>query len=89
MMCSIEELGLTVICTGGTRIRIYIFQKDAEVGSSAISALGLDDVVFTMRLHPTADCYSVTGIAREAAATFRKEFHPPVVTPTGNDETKQ
>ena len=32
------------------------------------------------------DCYSVIGIAREAAATFRKEFHPPVVTPTGNDE---
>ena len=32
------------------------------------------------------DCYSVIGIAREAAATFRKEFHPPVVTSTGNDE---
>ena len=26
------------------------------------------------------------GIAREAAATFGKEFHPPVVTPTGNAE---
>ena len=32
------------------------------------------------------DCFSVVGIAREAAATFRKEFHPPVVTPTGNAE---
>ena len=26
------------------------------------------------------------GMAREAAATFRKEFHPPVVTKTGNGE---
>ena len=32
------------------------------------------------------DCFSVVGIAREAAATFRKEFHPPVVTATGNAE---
>jgi len=32
------------------------------------------------------DCYSVVGIAREAAATFGKEFHPPVVKPTGNNE---
>ena len=66
---------------------IYIFQKDAEVGSSAISALGLDDVVFEYEITSNrVDCYSVIGIAREAAATFRKEFHPPVVTPTGNDE---
>ena len=32
------------------------------------------------------DCYSVVGIAREAAATFRKPFFPPVVTATGNNE---
>ena len=32
------------------------------------------------------DCYSVVGIAREAAATFNKEFKPPVVTETGNNE---
>ena len=32
------------------------------------------------------DCYSIIGIAREAAATFRKPFTPPVVTETGNAE---
>ena len=32
------------------------------------------------------DCFSILGIAREAAATFKKEFVPPVVTETGNDE---
>ncbi|MFQ8901232.1 MAG: hypothetical protein ACLR7D_04290 [Lachnospira eligens] len=31
-----------------------------------------------MRSHLTrVDCYSVIGIAREAAATFRKPFVPP------------
>ena len=32
------------------------------------------------------DCFSVLGIAREAAATFDKKFVPPVVTETGNNE---
>ena len=66
---------------------IYIFGDDAVVGESAIKALGLDDVVFEYEITSNrVDCFSVVGIAREAAATFGKEFHPPVVTPTGNDE---
>ena len=32
------------------------------------------------------DCYSVIGIAREAAATFQKPFYPPVVEVKGNSE---
>ena len=88
MMCSIEELGSNRdMYPEAPEYGIYIFQKDVEVGSSAISALGLDDVVFDYEITSNrVDCYSVIGIAREAAATFRKEFHPPVVTPTGNDE---
>ena len=88
MMCSIEELGSNRdMYPEAPEYGIYIFQKDVEVGSSAISALGLDDVVFEYEITSNrVDCYSVVGIAREAAATFRKEFHPPVVTPTGNDE---
>ncbi len=88
MMCSIEELGSNRdMYPEAPEYGIYIFQKDVEVGSSAISALGLDDVVFEYEITSNrVDCYSVIGIAREAAATFRKEFHPPVVTPTGNDE---
>lgn len=40
-----------------------------------------------MRLHPNrVDCFSMLGIAREAAATFGKEFVPPVVEKTGNSE---
>ncbi len=88
MMCSIEELGSnTDMYPEAPEYGIYIFQKDVEVGSSAIEALGLDDVVFEYEVTSNrVDCYSVIGIAREAAATFRREFHPPVVTPTGNAE---
>ena len=32
------------------------------------------------------DCYSVIGIAREAAATFNKKFVPPAVEVKGNSE---
>ena len=66
---------------------IYIFDDDAVVGESAVKALGLDDVVFEYEITSNrVDCFSVVGIAREVAATFHKEFKPPVVTSTGNDE---
>ena len=88
MMCSIEELGSNRdMYPESPEYGIYIFDDDAVVGESAIKALGLDDVVFEYEITSNrVDCFSVVGIAREAAATFRKEFHPPVVTPTGNDE---
>lgn len=66
---------------------IYIFPEDAKVGESAVKALGLDDVIFEYEITSNrVDCYSVLGIAREAAATFRKPFVPPVVKATGNEE---
>ncbi|XCP84497.1 phenylalanine--tRNA ligase subunit beta [Roseburia hominis] len=88
MMCSIEELGSDRnMYPEAPEYGIYIFGEDAVVGESAIKALGLDDVVFEYEITSNrVDCFSVIGIAREAAATFRKKFYPPVVTPTGNDE---
>lgn len=88
MMCSIEELGSTKdMYPDAPDNGIYIMPTDAEIGASAIEALGLNDVVFEYEVTSNrVDCYSVIGIAREAAATFRKEFIPPVVTETGNDE---
>ncbi len=57
------------------------------VGADAIEELGLHDVTFEYEITSNrVDCFGVIGIAREAAATFGKEFHPPVVTPTGNAE---
>ena len=88
MMCSIEELGSSrEFFSDAPEEGIYIFGDDAVVGSSAVEYLGLNDTVFEYEItNNRVDCYSVIGIAREAAATFRKPFNPPVVTKTGNDE---
>ena len=88
MMCSIEELGSNRdMYPNAPEEGIYIFPEDTEVGADAVEVLGLHDVVFEYEVTSNrVDCFSVVGIAREAAATFGKEFHPPVVTPTGNSE---
>lgn len=88
MMCSIEELGSTrEFYPEAPEYGIYIFPEDAVVGESAIHALGLDDVIFEYEVTSNrVDCYSVLGIAREAAATFGKKFIPPVVEVKGNNE---
>ena len=88
MMCSIEELGSNrELYPEAPEYGIYIFPEDTEVGADAVELLGLHDVVFEYEVTSNrVDCYSVVGIAREAAATFRKEFVPPVVTAVGNDE---
>ena len=88
MMCSIEELGSTRdMYPEAPENGIYIFHDDVQAGADAIEVLGLHDVVFEYEITSNrVDCYSVVGIAREAAATFHKEFKPPVVTETGNNE---
>ena len=93
MMCSIDELGSSKdyypdACADG----IYILSdneeyKDAPVGMDAVELLGLHDTVFEYEITSNrVDCFGVIGIAREAAATFGKDFVPPVVKETGNDE---
>lgn len=88
MLCSIEELGSTrEMYPEAPEDGIYIFDDEAVVGESAIHALGLDDVVVEYEITSNrVDCFGILGIAREAAATFDKEFCPPVVTETGNNE---
>ncbi len=86
MMCSIEELGQSrELFPEAPENGIYIFPDSVKVGESAIKALGLDDVIFEYEITSNrVDCYSVIGIAREAAATFRKKFVPPVVEVKGS-----
>ena len=88
MMCSIEELGSDRnMYPEAPELGIYIFKEDVEVGSDAVEALGLRDTVFEYEVTSNrVDCYSVIGIAREAAATFRKPFYPPEVKVQGNSE---
>ena len=62
-------------------------EDEVKPGDDAIKALGLDDTIVEYEItNNRVDCFSILGIAREAAATFKKEFVPPVVTETGNDE---
>ena len=88
MMCSIEELGSDRnMYPEAPEMGIYVFKEDAEIGSDAIEALGLHDTVFEYEVTSNrVDCYSVIGIAREAAATFRKPFYPPEVKVKENGE---
>lgn len=88
MLCSIEELGSdTNVFPDADPDGIYILKDDAPVGEDAIVYLGLDDTVIEYEVTSNrVDCYSVLGIAREAAATFRLPFAPPKVNKTGNSE---
>lgn len=88
MMCSVEELGASrEMYPDAPESGIYLLPEDSVPGSDAVEILGLRDVVFEYEITSNrVDCYSVVGIAREAAATFRKPFQPPVITATGNDE---
>ena len=88
MMCSIEELGSTRdMFPLAPENGLYILPEDAPVGANAVEYLGLDDTEVEYEITSNrVDCFSILGIAREAAATFDKKFVPPVVTETGNSE---
>ncbi len=88
MMCSIEELGSDRnMYPEAPESGIYIFPETAQVGGDAVAELGLRDTVFEYEVTSNrVDCYSVLGIAREAAATFRKPFCPPVIEMKENGE---
>ncbi len=87
MMCSIEELGSsTDFYPEAPKDGIYIFDDSVEVGADAVEVLGLHDTVFEYEVTSNrVDCYSVLGIAREAAATFKKPFVAPEVKETGTE----
>lgn len=88
MMCSIEELGSSKdMYPDAPEYGIYIMKEDTPVGADAVEILGLHDVVFEYEITSNrVDCYSILGIAREAAATFGKKFVPPVPEVKGNEE---
>lgn len=77
MMCAIEELGSsTQMYPDAAEDGIYILPDDAPIGSDAVEYLGLHDANYEFEITSNrVDCYSVLGIAREAAATFGKPFY--------------
>lgn len=89
MMCSVEELGASRdMYPDAPESGIYLLPADSEPGADAVEVMGLRDVVFEYEITSNrVDCYSVIGIAREAAATFQKTFVPPAAVATGNHES--
>lgn len=89
MMCGIEELGSSRdFYPEAPEDGVYIFKDgDVKPGDDAIAALGLNDTVFEYEITSNrVDCYSVIGIALEAAVTFDKPFVMPTVDVKGNNE---
>ena len=93
MMCSIDEFGRDkTYYPEADEEGLYIFNKieggsELKLGSDALIPLGLRDALVEYEVTSNrVDCFGIEGIAREAAATFRKEFKPPVIKETGNNE---
>lgn len=93
MMCSIDELGRDkTYYPEADEEGLYIFNKieggsKLKLGSDALIPLGLRDALVEYEVTSNrVDCFGIEGIAREAAATFRKEFKPPVIKEVGNAE---
>ena len=88
MMCGIEELGSSRdFYPEAPEDGVYVFDPASGVkpGDDAVKALGLDDAVVEYEITSNrVDCFSMIGMAREAAATFDKKFVPPVVEVKGS-----
>lgn len=91
MLCSLGELGLTTHdFPNAIEDGIFVIDEPCEIGQDICSAIGLDDTVFEFEITSNRpDCFSVIGLAREAAATFGKEFktHTPSVKGGNGDCT--
>lgn len=72
MFCSIHELGYnTDMFPEADDDGIYIFNDEVTIGDNVDKYLGLDDTVFEYEITSNrVDCFSIYGIAREAAAAF-------------------
>lgn len=83
MLCSLKELGLTLNdFPYAIEDGIWILQEDCKPGDDINSVIGNDDTVVDFEItNNRPDCYSILGLAREAAAAFNKPMrhHDPVV----------
>ena len=83
MLCSLKELGLTLgDFPYAIEDGIWIIQEDCQPGDDINKVIGNDDTVVDFEItNNRPDCYSIIGLAREAAAAFGKPMrhHEPVV----------
>ena len=77
MLCSLKELGLTLNdFPYAIEDGIWILQEDCKPGDDINTVIGNDDTVVDFEItNNRPDCYSILGLAREAAAAFNKPMH--------------
>ena len=83
MLCSLKELGLTLNdFPYAIEDGIWILEEDCKPGDDINTVIGNDDTVVDFEItNNRPDCYSIIGLAREAAAAFNlpMKHHEPVV----------
>ncbi len=78
MLCSFAELGLTQNDLPGVFADgIWILNpEEAKVGQDINEVIGNDDTIVDFEItNNRPDCYSIIGLAREAAAAFGQKMH--------------
>lgn len=93
MICSLQELGFdSSVVPKAYQDGIFVLPEDTQVGSSAITLLGLDDAVLDMAITPNrADALGMTGIAHEVGAIVHEKPalpEQPDISETGSIEGK-
>lgn len=79
MICSHEELGIEPSRLGyEPEYGILVLDDNAVVGSDVKELFGLNENVVEFEITSNRpDCFSIIGLARETAATFKKPFEIP------------
>ena len=87
MLCSGKELGLTEADYPGAEFNgIMILHEEHPLGQRIQDAVGMNDIIFDIELTPNrADCQSIIGICREAAAALGQKFQEPVIRPVAGE----
>jgi len=81
MMCSVEEMGFDRHdFPDAPEEGIYLFPEPVPLVIDVRDAMDLKDKVVEFEITSTRpDCFSTVGLAREAAATYKKEFRYPKI----------
>ena len=82
MLCSVEELGFDRHdFPEAPENGIYIFENQQPLGADVRDVMDLLDTTVEFEITSNRpDCFSVIGLARETAATYKKEFKFPEIT---------
>ena len=73
MLCGLEELGLTAgDFPYAIEDGIFIIEEECNIGDDINTVIGNDDTIVDFEItNNRPDCYSIIGLAREAAAAFK------------------